>query len=164
MFFLGIISILVSVISFIKLVSIFWEAISDKDPYVSLVPSTKLIQEIIWFTNDILYEKNIKHFPEFTVSYHKHKKYNGVLKNSRIVIYINNHNTTRDIVNSVCHEVGHFIQLKTQRDDFYLYDNYTKKFGYWNNPLERASRKFASSLEDDCLKHLLTKKIIKQVS
>ncbi|MFM7710828.1 MAG: hypothetical protein ACKO5C_07920 [Ferruginibacter sp.] len=77
-----------------------------------------------------------------------------------IYIYLKNNNSVVELVNTVLHELGHYVQSKTDPDWFSNYDDYTEAFGYYNNPLEIDSRSFAEEWTTPCLFYLRDQKII----
>lgn len=156
-FGVGILYFLVNLILYLKTV-IF------KTTWVSNVSNKRLIQEIIWYCNDILYNKGIKHFPPFRISYYKHRSYLGVFNNKEIVIYIKNNPDIQILTNSVLHEVNHFIQCQTDIKEYLKYEAYTKTLGYNSNPLEIQCINFAEKWTTPCLGHLRLKKIIRKIT
>lgn len=148
---------------FYMLVSIVFDIISNfrKKDWISNVGYRELIQETIWFTNDILYDKKINKFPVFTISYYKHKKFLGVYNDQKIIIYVKNTTDIVSIVGITLHEVNHYIQHKTNMKEYSKYEYYSLKFGYDENPLEQECRKFADKWTQPCLKHLLKKNVVK---
>jgi hypothetical protein len=135
-----------------------------KTTWVSNVSNRQMIQEIILYCNDILYQKGIKHFPPFKISYYKHTKYLGVFNNKEIVIYIKNNPDIQTLNNSVLQEVNHFIQSQTDTKEYLKYEVYTKALGYYKNPIEIECRHFAIKWSKSCLRHLHTKNIIRKTN
>lgn len=133
---------------------------SRETKWISQVPYTTLVREIILFTNDILMQKGIKNFPSFKIRYYRHKKYSGVY-NGEVVVYLENNREIPELVDTVLHEVQHYIQSLTDRH-YKHYDRYTAEVGYWNNPFEVECRDFAARHRDSCLKHLEAKHLIKK--
>ena len=142
-------------------ITCFILALFDAKPktYVSNVPNTKLVNEVILFTNVILQKKGIKRFPTFRIQYYKHKKWSGYF-NNEIVVYLKNHDDIPSLTNTVLHEVGHYIQSKTQQKEFKKYEEYTETLGYFNNPFEVDARNFASKWQKECITHLINKGVI----
>lgn len=134
---------------------------SRKKLWISNVGNRELIQETIWFTNDILYEKKIRQFPAFAISYYKHRRFLGVYDNSKIIIYVKNATDAASIVGITLHEVNHYIQHQTNMKEYSKYEYYSLKFGNDQNPLEKESREFADKWTEPCLKHLLTRNVVK---
>jgi len=125
-----------------------------KNKWIVNVSSTRLVKEILLFTNDILWDNGIKDFPHYKVSYYRHKKYLGYYSNSTIVIYINNHKDPDSIVNTILHEISHFIQDLTDKEKYDKYEVYARRFGYVLNPLELECHLFAHKWSGACMDHL----------
>lgn len=132
-----------------------------KKVWVANVGYSKLVHETILFTNDILYQKGIKHFPSFKISYYPHKKFFGVYNDSNIIIYVKNATDAVSIVRITLHEVCHYIQHQSNMKEYSKYEYYSLKFGYDENPLEKECREFADKWTQPCLKHLLNKNVVK---
>lgn len=124
---------------------------------------TRLAREILWFTGPYLAEKGIQYYPGITLRYYSHKTKAGYYHNGikDIVIYVRSHTTIKEFVDTVLHEVCHHIQNHEQAKQFNkLYDAYTDRFGYYDNPFEVESRRFAGEHTTACLEHLYRKNII----
>ena len=147
--------LLSSLISDIKFIINDWN-------WVATVSDDKLIQEIVLFSNDILHQNRIKHFPSVEISYYKHPSHLGAFCDPTIVIYPKNNPTIRILVNTTLHEVNHYIQSKTNLKEFKKYDEYIKRTGYDKNPLEIQCRIFAKKWTAPCISHLKSKGIIKR--
>lgn len=131
-------------------------------PWKTNLPRTKLAREILWFTGGLLHEKGIRHFPSIEIRYYKKKNIAGFYcgRNHQIVVYLKNHSTIPEIVDTVLHEVCHYMQNKGNEKEFKRYDDYTLRYGYHDNPLEVESRAFARKWTVTCLEHLYKKQII----
>ena len=132
-----------------------------KKIWVSNVRNTELVRETIRFTNDILYQKKIKHFPSFEISYYKHKRFLGVYNGSKIRIYVKNSTNAVDIVGITLHEVCHYIQHQTNIKEYSKYEYYSLQFGYDDNPLEKECRAFEKVWLQQCLQHLKSKHVLR---
>lgn len=132
-----------------------------KKVWVSNVRNSQLVRETIIYTNDILYQKGIRHFPNFKISYYKHKRFLGVYNDSKIIIYVKNATNAVDIVGITLHEVNHYIQHKTNMKEYANYEYYSEIYGYINNPLEKECRKFEEDWLQPCLQSLKSKNIIR---
>lgn len=126
------------------------------------VPWARLAREIVWFTESALKENKISHYPSIVLRYYKHKRWAGVYYGGtqEIVIYLKNHSTIQEFVDTVLHEVCHHIQNKGKSREYKKYNEYNSKYGYYNNPLEVESRKFAKEWTVACLEHLKDKQLI----
>jgi len=80
--------------------------------------------------------------------------------NDEIRIYIKGHESIESLANTVLHEVAHYIQKTSDKREFKLYDKYTAQYGYYNNPLEVGSRKFAKQWVKPCINYLSDRKLI----
>jgi len=139
---------------------LLWSAYTDsKKIWVSNASDTRLIKETILFTGDILYQKGVKHYPTFKISYYKHPKYGGIYCNNKIVIYIKNSTDLQDTLTITLHEICHHLQNHTNKQ-YSRYDEFTKAWGYYNNPFEDEARNFAYEWLEPCIKHLASKGII----
>lgn len=128
----------------------------------SNVSTSRLIHEIILFTNDILWKQGISHFPEFKISYYPHKKYLGAFDGQRIIIYVKNIKDIQSIIITVLHEVRHYIQSQAEIKNYARYEKYAETFGYIFNPLEIQCHFFALKWFDPCSDHLFSRNIIKK--
>lgn len=126
------------------------------------VPWTRLANEVMCFTEPILRERGISKKPHITLRYYKNKSRMGVYfgGSQGMVIYVKSHSTIREFVDTVLHEICHHIQNRKKSNEFKYYDDYTRRYGYYNNPLEVESRRFAKDLAPDCLEHLYQKRMI----
>lgn len=154
------ISIGVGILYFLVNLVLCLKSVLFKITWVSTVSNKQMIQEIIWYCNDILYNKGIKYFPLFRISYYRHRSYLGVFKNKEIVIYIKNNPNIQTLTNSVLHEVNHFVQSQTDTKEYLKYEVYSKTLGYDKNPLEIECCHFADKWLKPCLRHLDNKNII----
>ena len=150
-FFAGIIGLLIE-----KLIS--FTRTFRQTRWIRLAPYTRIVSEAILYTNDILAEKKIKRFPGYKIRYYRHNKYSGVFDGS-VTVYLGSNNGIPELVDTVLHEVQHYVQSQTDRQYKY-YDQYTAEKGYWNNPFEVECREFAARHRDMCLRHLESKKLI----
>jgi len=122
-------------------------------------PYTFIVRETIRFCGGILYKNGVKYYPHFKICYYRNKKYAGLFNNSKVVIYLKNNPDIPTLVNSVLHEVKHYMQSETDRQ-FKRYDEYTRKLSYMNNPFEVEARAFADQHLAEALKYLESKKMI----
>ena len=126
--------------------------------WIPTAPYTHIVRETIGFCGGILHESGIRHFPSFTIRYYRHKKNAGVF-NGEVVIYLKSNADMEFLVNTTLHEVRHYMQSVTDKQ-YKKYDDLTRDYGYWNNPLEVDARSFADRYTRDALKHLESKQLI----
>ena len=150
-FFAGIIGLLIEIL-------ISFTGTIRQTRWIRLAPYTRIVSEAILYTNDILAEKKIKRFPGYKIRYYRHKKYSGVFDGT-VTVYLGSNNSIPELVDTVLHEVQHYVQSQTDRHYKY-YDQYTAEKGYRDNPFEVESRAFAALHRDACLRHLELKKLI----
>jgi hypothetical protein len=94
---------------------------------------------------------SIKSKPNITLKYYPHKKLAGVFISSsnECQIYIHNHQTLREIINTVIHEYVHSLQQSKTFDK--MYEKHQREIGYEMNPFEVEAREVAKKYEKECL-------------
>ncbi len=122
------------------------------------VPYTRLVSEVIHFTGSFLVEKKIKKYPMYKIQYYKHNKYAGVF-NGEVVVYLKSNPDIPTLVNTVLHEVMHYVQSQTDKQ-YKQYNALTASVGYWDNPFEVEARAFADKYAQSCIQYLASEKII----
>lgn len=147
--------LLYSFISNIKLLLKYRKCISN-------VSTSRLIHEIILFTNDILWKQGISHFPIYKISYYPHKKYLGAFDGKRIIVYVKNVTDVHTLTVVVLHEVRHYIQSQVEVKNYSRYERYSKTYGYVLNPLEIQCYLFALKWLDPCIEYLFSRNVIKK--
>lgn len=128
----------------------------------SNVSTSRLIHEIILFTNDMLWKQGISHFPIYKISYYPHKKYLGAFDGQRIIIYVKNVTDVHTLTVVVLHEVRHYIQAQVEVKNYARYERYSKTYGYVLNPLEIQCYLFALKWFYPCIEYLFSRNIIKK--
>ena len=132
-----------------------------EDDYVRKVPYTRLINEVMCYTGVLLNQNNIKYYPQIEIRYYKHKKWGGLhFTDGKIIIYTKSHQDVTQLISTILHEIGHHFQMKTDPKEYNRYKEYSKKYGYKNNPCEVYARQFASQNLQPCIDFLLQKGII----
>lgn len=159
---ISLVSISVGILYFLVNLGLYYKSSLIKTKWISNVSHKRLIQEIIWYCNDILYQKGIKYFPVFKISYYQHKRFLGIFDNKKIVIYIKNNKDIQTITNTTLHELQHYIQYQSSLENYKKYEVYSKSLGYDNNPLEIESREFADKWLNPCMTFLQSKGIIQK--
>ena len=116
-----------------------------------VVPSSKLIKEIVTWSGPLLLDNGIKRYPFVKVSYRKCKGADGYYspKNKTVEVLVNKSVDVKRIVFVTLHELAHYIQHQTD-PDFIYYDDYQ----YDTNPFEIEANRFARDYQTSCMKHL----------
>lgn len=160
--YICLISIGVGILYFLVNLVLCFKSLLFKTTWTSNVSNKQIIQEIILFTNNILWKKGISHFPVFKISYYPHKKYQGAFDGQRIIIYIKNVEDINSLILTVLHETRHFIQSQVEIEKYTRYERYAETYGYILNPLEIQCHLFALKWFDPCLEHLFLNNFIKK--
>ena len=148
------------------LASIFEKADHNKSKkpgsgrWTRIAPNTQIVRETILFCGGILSESGIQYYPAFTIRYYNHKKFAGIF-NGEVVVYLKSNPDMESLVNTTLHEVRHYMQSLTDKQ-YKRYDDLTRDYGQWKNPLEVDARDFAARHQQAALKHLESKKLIKR--
>jgi hypothetical protein len=89
--------------------------------------------------------------PTLTLKYYPHQKLAGVfmISSNECQIYIQNHQTLRQITNTVIHEYVHSLQKSKTFDK--MYEKHQREIGYEMNPFEIEARHIAKKHERECL-------------
>lgn len=129
----------------------------------SLVPYTNLARGILSFCQPIFQAEGIRHLPSLEIKYYKHKKFLGLYQDNfnNIVVYLKGHENIPSITDTILHEIRHSIQIKRMSSEYKKYDRYTQELGYYDNPLEKDARKFASEQLEACLSYLEKNSLIR---
>jgi hypothetical protein len=135
---------------------------SSRKKWRSKIPYAQLIREVVYFTGPVLSEKGIKKYPEIKICYYENKKWMGVFTsfNNEVRVYLKSHQNIPSLVDTVLHEVAHYIQNTSGKKEFKYYGHYNDVYGYEKNPLEVDSRRFAKKWTNDCLRYLAEKRWI----
>jgi hypothetical protein len=73
-----------------------------------------------------------------------------------IKIYVKNHDSVHEIVDSLLHEVTHYKQyLRNPRGHAKHYQKLLGLYGYVNHPMEIEAVETAKKYSDDCIKYLV---------
>jgi Zn-dependent peptidase ImmA (M78 family) len=99
------------------------------------------------------FPKHHKYYPTVEVKYYINKKKSGDYSSkSRLIrIYVNNHQTIEELVDTCIHEYTHYLQLAKETQQL-EYTKYNKTKGYFNNPYEIDARKKAKFYTPKCIK------------
>jgi hypothetical protein len=137
-----------------------------KKRWVKTVPYTRLFNEMLLYSTDILRENKITHYPRIKINYHKHKRFYGYYRSSEIVIYVKNSDSIDELANVFCHELKHFLQENSDPEHFkkhnrsYNYNRFAWFLNYYCNEIEVDARMWADEHESKCLEFLQKKGII----
>lgn len=111
---------------------------------------------INWCKENIEHSKHHKYYPTIEIKYYKTKKLMGDYSpaNRLIRIFINNHETIEDLVNTLIHEYIHYLQMPRLQEQLeYAKFNQTK--GYQNNPYEIDAEEKACIYTPKCINYLI---------
>jgi hypothetical protein len=111
--------------------------ISFGDDYKRKVTYTKFVNKVMCYTGELFHQNNIKYYPQVEIRYYKHNKWGGLhFPDGKFIIYTKSHQDVTQLVSITLHEIGHHFQMKTDPKEFNRYNEFSKKFGYKNNPSE----------------------------
>lgn len=129
---------------------------TDKPYSVNCDYDTLCLNIVNWGIGNIPPVKSINKL-KVKVSSYEHKKTMAVYfpATKEIKIYIKNHDTVQEIVDSLLHEVTHYKQyLRNPRGTTKEYTKLMGLYGYLNHPMEMEAVNTAKSHMGDCLKYL----------
>jgi hypothetical protein len=134
---------------------------SGRTSFRPKVPYSKLINEVVRWSGDLLLMEGINHYPRVKVIYRRHKSVRGRYRSSKntIELYVHPQIGLKQLIKTTLHEIRHYIQDKNH-PDFDNYDRFTRKLGYYENPFEIDSRTFANKHFMACHEYLKTKGFI----
>jgi hypothetical protein len=119
-----------------------------------IIPKNQYVEMVVEWCHNNLKNPNTKK-PRVTIKYYKNKKVHGIYDPSThgILIYINTHNTIRELTNTTIHEYVHARQKNRSFNK--MYDLYNQSVGYQNNPFEVESRMISKKKERECVMELV---------
>ncbi|RAR73808.1 hypothetical protein [Flavobacterium aciduliphilum] len=119
----------------------------NKSKFVNLV--------IDWCKQNLEHPRYHKYYPIVEVKYYKTKKVSGDYSSSKkiIRIFVNNHQTISELVDTCIHEYIHYLQMPFQSNQV-EYDKLNKTNAYYNNPYEVEAREKAAFHTPQCIKEL----------
>lgn len=114
------------------------------------VKKTTYCQLVLTWCHQNLGNPN-KSKPTLILKYYPHKKLAGVfiISSNECHIYIQNHQTLREITNTIIHEYVHYLQKS--KTFVKMYEKHQREVGYELNPLEVAARKISAKWERESL-------------
>lgn len=130
--------------------------IKFKKNYALNVTKSGFVSAVIdWCKENMEYPKHHKYYPTVEVKYNINKKANGDYSSySRLIrIYVNNHKSIEDLVDTCIHEYTHYLQMPKEVHQL-EYNKYNKTKGYYNNPYEIEAREKAEFYTPKCINDL----------
>ena len=128
----------------------------SKKKYTLNVTKAGFINAVIeWCKENMEYPKHHKYYPTVEVKYYKNKKANGDYSSrSRIIrIFVNNHKSIEDLVDTCIHEYTHYLQMPKEAHQI-EYNKFNNTKGYYDNPYEIDARTKAKQYTPKCLNDL----------
>lgn len=117
------------------------------------IPKSELVGMVVRWSHENLGYPDTR-YPIVTTSYTRHKKHMGVYHSHKheVVVYVNNHPTVQELINTTIHEYIH----ARQRDQFFgeNYHRYNETLGYDKNPYEIECRDVSNQNTNRCLVEL----------
>ena len=130
--------------------------IKFKKNYTLNVTKARFVNLVIdWCQKNMEFPKGHKYYPTVEVKYYISKKKSGdYTSNSRVIrIFVNNHQTIEELVDTCIHEYTHYLQMPKNIHQL-EYTKYNSTKGYHNNPYEVDARKKAAFYTPKCIKDL----------
>ena len=135
----------------------------NKKDYNINVTKSKFVNEVLrWCIKNMDYPTGHKYYPQVKICYYKTKgsRFGDYTSNSRLIrIFINNHTSVEELVDTIIHEYTHYLQMPSQQDQK-EYNRYLKQKGYYKNPFEINARESADKYTSICLKDMKRKGLI----
>lgn len=129
---------------------------NSKKKHTLNVTKSGFVNAVIeWCKENMEYPKHHKYYPIVEVKYNINKKANGdYSSNSRLIrIFVNNHTSIEELVNTCIHEYTHYLQIPKEVHQL-EYNKYNKTKGYYNNPYEIDAREKAKLYTPKCINDL----------
>lgn len=134
-----------------------------KKDYNINVTKSKFVNEVLkWCMKNMDYPTGHKYYPQVKICYYKTKRnrFGDYASNTRLIrIFINNHSSVEELIDTIIHEYTHYLDMPFQKDQK-EYNRYLKQKGYYNNPFEINARETADKYTLICLKDMKRKGII----
>ena len=144
-----------------------WAKIFKSAKYLPAVNKKEFINAVVsWGIKNLSYEGlSEKRKPvDVEISYYHHKKMKGYFSShfKKILVYVNNHESVDDLIDTALHEVVHFFQYCSDKRNYEKnYYKLLKEKTYSNHPMEIEARLIAAAHKDDCRKYLVEKGILR---
>jgi hypothetical protein len=134
-----------------------------KKDYNINVTKSKFVNEVLnWCMNNMDYPTGHKYYPQVKILYYKTKRnrFGDYTSNTRLIrIFINNHISVEELINTVIHEYTHYLDMPFKQNQK-EYNRYLKQKGYYDNPFEINARETAEKYTSICLKDMKLKGLI----
>ena len=156
-----------SVILILYIIELCFECnneIKPKKKYYNIkVTKAKFVNEVLnWCMNNMDYPTGHKYYPHVKICYYKTKRnrFGDYTSNARLIrIFINNHSSVEELIDTIIHEYTHYLDMPFQKDQK-EYNRYLKQKGYYDNPFEINARESANKYTSICLKAIKRKGLI----
>jgi hypothetical protein len=156
-----------SVILILYIIELHFESnneINSKRKYYNInATKARFVNEVLrWCMKNMDYPSGHKYYPQVKICYYKtkHSRFGDYTSNIRLIrIFINNHTSVEELVDTIIHEYTHYLQMPTQQDQK-EYNRYLKQKGYYKNPFEINARETANKYTSICMKEMKRKGLI----
>ena len=160
-------AVYMSVILILYIIELCFESnneIKSKKKYYNINGTkARFVNEVLkWCMNNMDYPTGHKYYPQVKICYYKTKRnrFGDYTSNDRLIrIFINNHYSVEELINTVIHEYTHYLDMPFQKDQN-EYNRYLKQIGYYDNPFEINARETADKYTLICLKDMKRKGLI----
>ena len=130
------------------------------------VTKARFVNEVLkWCMKNMAHPTGHKYYPQVKICYYKTKRsrFGDYTSNIRLIrIFINNHTSVEELVDTIIHEYTHYLQMPTQQDQK-EYNRYLKQKGYYKNPFEINARETADKYTTICMKEMKRKGLISNI-
>lgn len=134
-----------------------------KKDYNINVTKSKFVNEVLkWCMKNMDYPTGHKYYPQVKICYYKTKRnrFGDYASNTRLIrIFINNHSSVEELIDTIIHEYTHYLDMPFQKDQK-EYNRYLKQKGYYDNPFEINARETANKYTSICFKEMKRKGLI----
>lgn len=134
-----------------------------KKGYNINVTKSKFVNEVLrWCMKNMDYPTGHKYYPQVKICYYKTKRnrFGDYASNTRLIrIFINNHSSVEELIDTIIHEYTHYLDMPFQKDQK-EYNRYLKQKGYYDNPFEINARETANKYTSICFKEMKRKGLI----
>lgn len=121
-----------------------------------LISKAGYVREVIsWCSQHLGVPGRGPKVPDVSVSYYPHKKRHGnyVFRGKKICIYVNNHESIKQLTDTIIHEYVHFLEIRSKEHQK-AYNIHLEQIGYQKNPYEVSARKQAALHVEPCLRDM----------